>query len=413
MKIFIMKKLFLLVSFLIFNLVFAEEVNKFFEVSPLSYTKFKLGTKILKQPVYFFNDYLSAISFRLENETSSEINLKIVSEDGETIFEKDFIVPKIEYAHWGKEYFFPLGENIRVSSNKKYFLIITPKFFNTIYFYYLDKEQLLQGSEEKAYIFDRVEELLVNDEPSGKILRLAFYEGKENLPPQILNFKIEIFENKKAKVSFNANEPIKYQFSYENKISKNVSSFNIDYFETCPPLKKLCFFEIDVESGVKYSYKFEAQDFWNNLSSLSGEFEVPKIEILESKNLENKSETEKTYATSLKMTITSTLEKPSVFIQEKKESKVEVNQKLESVNLEKKLEKTSQEITKSKETLLEEKNKKQEIKNESLEKAKEETLNEKSQKEQNKLKVSKNLTKILPIFLLLLILLFIIYKRSR
>lgn len=402
MKIFIMKKLFLLVSFLIFNLVFSEEVNKFFEVSPLSYTKFKLGTKILKQPVYFFNDYLSAISFRLENETSSEINLKIVSEDGETIFEKDFIVSKIEYAHWGKEYFFPLGENIRISSNKKYFLIITPKFFSTIYFYYLDKEQLLQGSEEKAYIFDRVEELLVNDEPSGKILRLAFYEGKENLPPQILNFKIEILENKKAKVSFNSNEPIRYRFSYENKISKNVSSFNIDYFETCPPLKKLCFFEIDVESGAQYSYKFEAQDFWNNLSSLSGEFEVPKIEILESKNLENKSEE-----------VGGSLEKPYIFVQEKKESKVEANQKLESVNLEKRLEKTSQEITRSKETLLEEKNKNQEIKNESLEKAKEETLKGKGQKEQNKLKVSKNLTKFLPIFLLLLILLFIIYKRSR
>jgi thiol:disulfide interchange protein len=129
--------------------------------------------------------------------------------------------------------------------------------------------------------------------------------------------------------------------------------------------------------------------------------------------LENKSEIEKTYATSLKMTVTSTLEKPYVFIQEKKESKVEVNQKPESIILEKKLEKTSQEITKSKETLSEEKNKKQEIKNESLEKAKEETLKEKSQKEQNKLKASKNLTKILPIFLLLLILLFIIYKRSR
>ncbi len=94
-----MKKLFLLASLLIFSLVFAEEVNKFFEVSPLSYTKFKLGTKILKHPVYFFNDYLSAISFRLENESTSEINLKIISEDDETVFEKDFIVPQIDYSH--------------------------------------------------------------------------------------------------------------------------------------------------------------------------------------------------------------------------------------------------------------------------------------------------------------------------
>ena len=399
-----MKKLFLLVSFLIFSLVLAEEVNKFFEVSPLSYTKFKLGTKILKQPVYFFNDYLSALSFRLENENFSEINLKIVSEDGQILFEKDFTIPTIEYTHWGREYVFPIGENIRVSSNKKYFIIIAPKFFSTVYFYYLDKEQLLQGSEEKAYIFDRLEELLINEEPSGKILRLAFYEGREFLPPQISNFKIEIFENNKAKVSFNSNEPIKYRFSYENKISKLVSSFDIEYFEICPPLKKLCSFEVEVESGTKYSYKFEAQDFWNNLSTLSGEFEVPQREISESKKEDKTLDSPKNFNTSI-------LEEFSL-LKERKEIKTPTNQKIQDLNLET----TSREIKKREEMLFKEKNRSGEIENEIFEKREEieeKTLKEKSQQEQNKLTTSKNLTKILPIFILLLILFFIIYKKIR
>jgi len=399
-----MKKLFLLVSFLIFSLVLAEEVNKFFEVSPLSYTKFKLGTKILKQPVYFFNDYLSALSFRLENENFSEINLKIVSEDGQILFEKDFTIPTIEYTHWGREYVFPIGENIRVSSNKKYFIIIAPKFFSTVYFYYLDKEQLLQGSEEKAYIFDRLEELLINEEPSGKILRLAFYEGREFLPPQISNFKIEIFENNKAKVSFNSNEPIKYRFSYENKISKLVSSFDIEYFEICPPLKKLCSFEVEVESGTKYSYKFEAQDFWNNLSTLSGEFEVPQREISESKKEDKTPDSPKNFNTSI-------LEEFSL-LKERKEIKTLTTQKIQDLNLET----TSREIKKREEMLFKEKNRSGEIENEIFEKREEieeKTLKEKSQQEQNKLTTSKNLTKILPIFILLLILFFIIYKKIR
>lgn len=78
--------------------------------------------------------------------------------------------------------------------------------------------------------------------PRKKILRLAFYEGKENLPPQLSNFKIEILENNKTKVSFNANEPVKYNFIYENKVSKKISSSKIDYFEICPHLKKNVFF---------------------------------------------------------------------------------------------------------------------------------------------------------------------------
>ncbi len=115
--------------------------------------------------------------------------------------------------------------------------------------------------------------------------------------------------NNKLKISFSANEPIKYNFIYKNKISEIVSSFNIDYFETCPPLKKLCSFEIEVESGVKYFYKLEAQDFWNNLTSLTGEFEIPKTEISENKESKT-TDSSKTFDTSI-------LEKP-FFIQEKK-----------------------------------------------------------------------------------------------
>jgi len=408
MKIFIMKKLFLLVSFFIFSLVWAQEMNKFFEVPLLSYTKLKLGTKILKQPVYFFNDYLSVISFRLENETFSEINLKILNEDGKIIFEKNFIVPPIDYAHWGKEYFFPLGENIKIVADKKYFLVITPQEFSSIYFYYLDKDQLLQGSEEKVYILDRLEELLVNEKPAEKILRLAFYEGKENLPPQLSNFKIEILENNKTKVSFNANEPVKYNFIYENKVSKKISSSKIDYFEICPHLKKMCSLEIEVESGSNYSYKLEARDFWNNLSLLEGEFEVPAVKILENKE----SKFSETYTKF-------TSEEPSFLRNDEKIIKEKRKQTTERLNLEK----TPPQIKKTEEKILEDKNKSPEVKKENLEKKKisyeqknlEQNKNSYEQKtyEQKKLIDFKNSIKILPIFLFFLILLFIIYKKTR
>jgi len=154
--------------------------------------------------------------------------------------------------------------------------------------------------------------------------------------------------NNKLKISFSANEPIKYNFIYKNKISEIVSSFNIDYFETCPPLKKLCSFEIEVESGVKYFYKLEAQDFWNNLTSLTGEFEIPKTEISENKESKT-TDSSKTFDTSI-------LEKP-FFIQEKKERKTSITQKIQDMSLKEDLEKTVQETKKSEEILLEEKNK--------------------------------------------------------
>jgi hypothetical protein len=274
-----MKKLILLLSFLIFASVIGQEINKFFEVPIQTTNKFRLGSKILTQPIVSYNDFLSGISFWLDNPEISEIGIQIKNKNDTIIFEKNFDIPIITSTYWGSEYFFPLGKNIPINSGEEYKIIIQPKNLSNLNFYYLYTYELLQGTEEKAYVFESIKELLINNNPSAKFLKLALYEGKENLPPQIANFKMKLNSPTETEISFNANEPIKYKFDYFDNIQKTTSTYEIKYYESCPAGIRDCIFKIGTQGGRKYKYLFKASDYWENFATLTGEWEAPQEEV--------------------------------------------------------------------------------------------------------------------------------------
>jgi hypothetical protein len=282
-----MRKLILLLSFFIFVYTIGQEINKFFEVTIQTTNKFRLGSKILTQPIVPYNDFLSGISFWLDNPEISEINIQIKNKNENIIFDKNFDIPIVNSAYWGSEYFFPLGENIPVNSGEEYKIIIQPKNLSNLNFYYLYTYELLQGTEEKTYVFESIKELLVNNDPSAKFLKLALYEGREDSSPQISNFKININSPIETEISFNANEPIKYRFDYFDNIQRTTSTYEIRYYESCPAGIRDCVFKIKTQSGRKYKYLFKASDYWENFTTLTGEWEMPQEEV-EFVSVENK-----------------------------------------------------------------------------------------------------------------------------
>jgi hypothetical protein len=274
-----MKKLILLLSFLIFTSVIGQEIKKFFEVPIQTTNKFRLGSKILIQPIIPYNDFLSGISFCLDNPGISEINIQIKNKNENIIFDKNFDIHIITSTYWGSEYFFPLGKNLPINSGEEYKIIIQPKNLSNLNFYYLYTYELLQGTEEKTYVFESIKELLVNNDHSAKFLKLALYEGREDSPPQISNFKININSPRETKISFNTNEPIKYRFDYFDNIQRTTSTYEIRYYESCPTGIRDCIFKIVTQGGKKYKYLFKASDYWENLATLTGEWETPQEEI--------------------------------------------------------------------------------------------------------------------------------------
>jgi hypothetical protein len=287
-----MKKLILLLSFSIFASVIGQEINKFFEVPIQTTNKFRLGSKILIQPITPYNDFLSGISFWLDNPEISEISIQIKNKNDNVIFEKNFDIPIITSTYWGSEYFFTLGENIFINSGEEYKIIIQPKNLSNLNFYYLYTYELLQGAEEKAYVFESIKELLINNNSSSNFLKLALYEGREDLSPQISNFKINISSPTETKISFNANEPIKYKFDYFDNIQKTTSTYEIKYYESCPKGIRDCVFKIETQSGRKYKYLFKASDYWENFSILTGEWETPEVKSIFEENKTIKSNNE-------------------------------------------------------------------------------------------------------------------------
>jgi len=283
MKIFTMKKFILLLSFLslIFVFVLGQEINKFFEIQLQTTNKFRLGSKVLIQPIVPYNDFLSGISFWVDNPKISDINIKLKDKNENIIFNGDFNVPVLTSTYWGSEYFFPFKKNIKINSGEEYKIIIQPKNLSELNFYYLYLYELLQGTEEKTYVFESIKELLVNNEPSNKFLKLALYEGKEYLPPQISNFEIKILSPTETEISFNANEPINYKFEYFDILQKTTSTYEIKYYESCPAGIRDCSFQIVTQSGQTYRYVFKASDYWENFVTLIGEWTTPQEKFQE------------------------------------------------------------------------------------------------------------------------------------
>lgn len=293
-----MKKLFFIISFFLSIFVFGQEINKFYEISFLTSNKFRLGTKKLTQPIIPVNEFLSGFSLWIDNPQETEINLKIKDKNDSVIFEKNFILPVIAENNWGTEYFFSLGTNLKISSGEEYLIIIQPLQKSNLNLYFFYTQNLLQGTEERGYVFEGVKELLINDEPSDKILKLALYEGKENLPPVISDFQIEFLNENQTKVSFYANEPVTYKLVY-NTFDEPPKEVGIKYFDICLSNLKKCELIFETEPGKSYSYLLEVEDYWENKTKIQGKFETPifkttqseistSSEIISSENLKEK-----------------------------------------------------------------------------------------------------------------------------
>jgi signal peptidase I len=289
-----MKKLILILSFFIILSVLGQEVNKFFEVEKQTTSKFKLGSKILTQSIKIYNDFLSGFSLWIDNDELSDITIKIKDNKGSFIFNENFTLPVVSSSYWGKEYFFSLGDNIKINSGDYYEIIIESQNISKANIYYLPFYELLQGSEESLVFSESINELLINNELSGKILKIALYEGKEYMPPQIFNFKIENINDNQTKISFNANEPVEYNFEYFDDLNKTTSTYKINYFETCPKNIRDCSFIIKTEPDRKYNYVLKINDFWKNFTILKGEWQTfftkEKENIFYNKNEENNKE---------------------------------------------------------------------------------------------------------------------------
>jgi len=276
-----MKKKFLILVLIIFGMnvqIFAQEVFKFFEFAPRSTDSVHLNLNTIEQDFIPFNDYLSLISLWVENSDLTEINFKLLDFNQDIIFDKDLTVQPIEKTWWGTEYQIPLSANFRIESGKKYTIVLKGLTENRLNIFVKKTIELLQGSEEYFYFPETLIPARFNNSSRDYILKLSLYEGSENLPPQISNFQIKIIEPRKVEVSFNSNEPIKYSFNY-SIFNQPTSTYEINYFESCPAQIKKCLFNIETLPKSKYNFIFQAYDFWHNTTTLTGEFITPSEDI--------------------------------------------------------------------------------------------------------------------------------------
>lgn len=277
-----MKKKFLILVLIIFGMnvqIFAQEVFKFFEFAPRSTDSINLNLNTVEQDFIPFNDYLSLISLWVENSYLTEINFKLLDFNKDIIFDQNLTVQPIAKTWWGTEYQIPLSSNFGIESGKKYTIILKGLNENRLNIFVKKTIELLQGSEEYFYFPETLIPARFNNSSTDYILKLSLYEGTENLPPQISNFQIKILEPRKVEVSFNSNEPIKYSFNY-SIFNQATSTYEVNYFESCPAQIKKCLFNIETLPKSKYNFIFQAYDFWHNTTTLTGEFITPLEDIL-------------------------------------------------------------------------------------------------------------------------------------
>jgi hypothetical protein len=258
-----------------FSLIFADEVFKFFEFAPREEENIILKDKILIQPFIAFNDYLSIIGFWLENPTTTKINLKILSQNNNLIFEKIFTIPTIEESWWGEEYLFPLGENLNINSGETYKIIIEPLETSNLKFFVKNLIELLQGPETYLYFPETLKPLIINNKGTDFTLKLSLYEGRENSSPVISNLRTIINSPQMVTIAFNSNEPITSKIDYKSNSENSTSTYQIDYFQSCPPGIKDCFFNLEVLPGKIYNFILKVSDFWGNFTLVEGSFQTP------------------------------------------------------------------------------------------------------------------------------------------
>lgn len=270
----------LILIFIIFYypifLVKAQTVFKFFEFAPRSTDKIILDDTKLVQPFIPFNDFLSGFDLFLNNPEGGEFNLYILDKYNNLLWQKKAVLPSINGGWYGEPYFFSLGDNYGIRSGEEYRLVIENFSLPKLEIFMKNLLEILQGTESGLYFPETLKPLKINNQTSDYTLKLSLYENKEYLPPIISNFKIEMVSPRSVKIIFNSNEPIIYKLDYRKDSENSTSTYSINYFENCPYSIRNCEIGLNVLPDSHYIFILTASDYWNNTTTLKGEFDTPQ-----------------------------------------------------------------------------------------------------------------------------------------
>lgn len=257
------------------KIVFAQEVFKFFEFAPRSQEKITISKNSLEEDFIPFNDFLSGFDLFINNPKVRNLDISILDKDNQVFWQKRVGIPIISGGWWGQQYFITLGDNYQINSGEKYKLVIKGNSSNDLTDIFVKNIlEILQGTETYLYFPENLENLKLDNKETDYTLKLALYENKETVPPIISNFRLEIINFQMAKILFNSNEPITYTFKYKSNLDLTTSTFEINYFESCPYQIKDCQITLDVLPGRNYDFLLEAYDYWQNKTEKEGSFQV-------------------------------------------------------------------------------------------------------------------------------------------
>lgn len=256
--------------FLIFSINFTyAELYRFFEFAP------DLGEKFAVRPqnqfiqkFIPFNDFISLIRIWIENiGSSARFNFELLDRDNNLIIAKEVTVPPTNFSWSGTILDIPLGNNIRIISGEEYkFKIFTQEQSNLKIFAFslLD---LLQNIEPSFNLPETIRPLIINNQEQDYSFKIALYEGQENIPPIISNLNYQLINHTSAKITFNANEPVRYNIFYSDNLSNTTSNYQVDYFENCPIGIRDCTALIPIQPNRNYYLQLIAYDYWENSST--------------------------------------------------------------------------------------------------------------------------------------------------
>lgn len=296
--------------FLVINSTKAE-VYKFFEFSP------DFGERISINPnnQYIqrfvpFNDFLSLISIKIENlNSSTRFTFQLLDRNNILLVNKEIYVPKTNFNWSGTNLEIPLDYNLRINSGQEYKFKIISQEQSSLKIFAVNLLELLQNIESVFNLPETIRPLIINNEEQQFSFKIVLYEGQEDLPPIISNLNYRIINENLSEISFNANEPVRYDVFYKDNLSNSTNTYQVNYFESCPENIRDCSFQITIQPGREYYVKLIAFDYWNNSSTVELSFNTYINQSTSSEqNQEYNREQSNSYQTSTTNYPTSTIE---------------------------------------------------------------------------------------------------------
>lgn len=255
-----MKK-FLIASFLFLILPFsalAAEL-KFFEFAPDAADY--LTVSVVETPYQVFtpyDDYISGFDFWMENTgASGSASFTLLDQNNNSLASKNITVSNTGAVWGGKKFHIQLNQPIKAESFNKYKIKISSSL-PKLKLYYSGLVQLLEHNAN--YSLDKnISPAILGFAEQNFAFKFALYENNDVSAPLILNATSTAISPDKAKISFNANEPVDYKVDN--------ASFYGDYFK-CQI--DICGQEFSISSGAAYNFRLTVKDIWGNESYYDG-----------------------------------------------------------------------------------------------------------------------------------------------